>query len=575
MKPLRSPRLVTAVVVAVALLLPGSAASASTSSTASGAAAAPDPTPVEVRPLANVEADWEVPTARLGGLLFFVGRTDATGTELWVTDGTPAGTKMVRDLAPGAGSSYPYALTAFKGRLYFTATTVAAGNEWWSTDGTASGTAQYADIRPGPASSTPEHPVVAGEHLFFAADDAQHGRELWVLDGQPGGARIRSDIVAGQGSSSPQQLTALGNRVVYRAWDAQNVLRPWVSSGAEFGAQALDAPGLSIQPGDFVRLGEQVLFSAATVADGRELWVTAGVPGDARLLRDIRAGQSSSDPARLTPFGDTVVFEASGSAAAGTELWSTDGTAQGTRQVADVRPGPNGAQIRDLTVVGPRVFFLADDGVHGREWWTTRGSAASTRLVVDAYVGPADGVDSGTSFGPVAGRLLYGGYGIDGAEPWVTDGTARGTRQVTDLVPGTASSYPFVLGLAGKRVVFGTYGDRLAGRLFTWAEAPGSSTRVKARSRYTAKEARDRAIVLRVKVTDGLGARVRGGKVRILSKGKVLGSARVRRGTAQVRIRVRLAPGRRYTVVGRWTGNRTVWGSTSAKVRFRVAGAER
>jgi ELWxxDGT repeat protein len=49
------------------------------------------------------------------------------GQELWTSDGTAAGTMMVKDINPGAGGSSPGAMTNFNGTLYFSAND---GTQW-------------------------------------------------------------------------------------------------------------------------------------------------------------------------------------------------------------------------------------------------------------------------------------------------------------------------------------------------------------------------------------------------------------------------------------------------------------
>jgi ELWxxDGT repeat protein len=120
------------------------------------------------------------PTA-VGGVLYFVAFDPDHGTELWRTDGTRAGSRIVVDIAPGPGSSLPAGLTAAGGLLYFTANDGEHGRELWVTDGTATGTRMVGDIAAGPASSSPTNLTVAGDHLFFSADDGFAGRELWLL----------------------------------------------------------------------------------------------------------------------------------------------------------------------------------------------------------------------------------------------------------------------------------------------------------------------------------------------------------------------------------------------------------
>src|SRR6185295_10658417 len=50
-----------------------------------------------------------------GGTLFFTASDAATGNELWKSDGTAAGTMLVKDINPGAASSGPASLTDVNG----------------------------------------------------------------------------------------------------------------------------------------------------------------------------------------------------------------------------------------------------------------------------------------------------------------------------------------------------------------------------------------------------------------------------------------------------------------------------
>ncbi len=73
--------------------------------------------------------------------------TPAFGREIYITDGTTAGTRMIRDIEPGATSSFPATFVEMNGIIYFTAITVNSGSELWRTDGTEFGTYQVAEIR--------------------------------------------------------------------------------------------------------------------------------------------------------------------------------------------------------------------------------------------------------------------------------------------------------------------------------------------------------------------------------------------------------------------------------------------
>jgi ELWxxDGT repeat protein len=91
----------------------------------------------------------------------------------------------VKDILPGALGSYPRNLVAWNSRLYFSAHDVAHGMELWTSDGTAAGTRLVHDVSPGPSWSTPRELTVANGSLYFSAHDGEHGRELWELPDQP------------------------------------------------------------------------------------------------------------------------------------------------------------------------------------------------------------------------------------------------------------------------------------------------------------------------------------------------------------------------------------------------------
>lgn len=72
------------------------------------------------------------------------------GAELWKSDGTQAGTVLVKDIRPGPGGSNPEGLVNVNGVLFFRANDGVNGYELWKSDGTKTGTVLVRDIRPGP-----------------------------------------------------------------------------------------------------------------------------------------------------------------------------------------------------------------------------------------------------------------------------------------------------------------------------------------------------------------------------------------------------------------------------------------
>ncbi|NTX01397.1 ELWxxDGT repeat protein [Myxococcus sp. CA040A] len=123
----------------------------------------------------------------MGGRVYFSANDGQTGRELWTSDGTVAGTFLVKDLEPGPGGASPRELKAIEGTLFFSAETSGNGREVWLSDGTAKGTRRLHDIAPGGASSAPRSFVRSGWDVFFVADDGTTGPELWALRFRPHG----------------------------------------------------------------------------------------------------------------------------------------------------------------------------------------------------------------------------------------------------------------------------------------------------------------------------------------------------------------------------------------------------
>jgi ELWxxDGT repeat protein len=88
--------------------------------------------------------------------VLFTAEDATSGAELWISDGTEAGTLRVKDIRPGTQGGTPQFITPLgDGRAVFRANEGTAGIELWITDGTEAGTVRLKDIRPGATGSLP------------------------------------------------------------------------------------------------------------------------------------------------------------------------------------------------------------------------------------------------------------------------------------------------------------------------------------------------------------------------------------------------------------------------------------
>jgi ELWxxDGT repeat protein len=269
----------------------------------------------------------------VNGTLFFIANDGTTGNELWKSDGTAAGTVLVKDINPGPEGSRSVFLTDVNGTLFFNANDGANGYELWKSDGTEAGTVLVKDIWPGavgpiPASSVPANLTDVNGTLYFQCNDGSHGDELWKSDGTEAGTVLIKDINLGMiglapAGSYPENLTDVNGTLFFIATDG---------------------------------------------ATGNELWKSDGTEAGTVLIKDIHPGAIGSYPSLLTNVNGTLSFSAV-DGANGYELWESDGTAAGTVLVKDINPGAIGSFPDKLTNVNGTLFFSATDGTTGNELW--------------------------------------------------------------------------------------------------------------------------------------------------------------------------------------------------------------
>lgn len=351
----------------------------------------------------------------IGGKSVFVGSTAATGDELWVTDGTARGTRLLKDLCPGPCSAVSYARFGRCGAFLCFSENSPSGRALWRTDGTAEGTQR---VRAG-------LDVLISPHNWFERDgtalfraSAREGEwQLWRTDGSPEGTR---------------QVTSCEKA----------------------------APKCTRGVGNVASFGNALLLAADEPGAGMELAVFRD--GVLSRIKDIAAGARPSKPSQFRTVGETVYFTAN-DGLHGEELWRTDGTADGTRQVADLRPGKEGSSPGSFVVLASgRMIFTAADGLpredgHGRQLWVLESKGPRMLQAIGTGMAPKF-----PEHLTLLGEDVFFAVddGVTGKELWKSDGSHEGTVRVSDLCKGHCGAYPRGLVSSSEALFFTAEDER-------------------------------------------------------------------------------------------------------------------
>lgn len=262
---------------------------------------------------------------------FFAAKDATHGEELWVTDGTVSGTKMVKDINPGTAGSDISWMDRFNDKVVFAANDGTNGSELWISDGTASGTFMVKNIHEFDSSEPRGFTQVNETQFIFGAKDFESqnynvaGEQwwLWVSDG-----------------------TETGTKLIYEC-------------STKFPGQDNATPSTP-----YCRVGRKVFFKADNkdVTVGEELWITDGTTVGTKFIKDINTeaiatGTANSAIDNMTNFYNEKLFFKAFSIESSNEPWTSDGTAEGTYQIYDSNPTfeangfPRGGGASDMSVI--------------------------------------------------------------------------------------------------------------------------------------------------------------------------------------------------------------------------------
>ncbi|MBX3412277.1 MAG: hypothetical protein KF708_06125 [Pirellulales bacterium] len=387
--------------------------------------------------LAPVQFDQVLDIETVGDQFYFSaayesqqGAPGTVGVELWVSDGTTAGTRLVKDIRPGPANSSPQQLTNVNGTLFFIARTDEHGLELWKSDGTTSGTVLVKDISSGPNSSAPSDLSNVNGMLYFRTQLEGNTTTIHRSDGTEAGTVLLAVIPKLSPSSEVVSggFTEVNGLAFFRGDDGTNGMELWKSDGTPGGTSIVKNIGPGINRGvnnHGINVGGTLFFTADD-GTGFRLWMSDGTPAGT-----VKLGTTS--PHDLTNLNGLLYFGAF-EAGLGNELWKSDGTQAGTVLVGDITPGSSSSAPDGLTTIGNTLYLKAEN----RLWWSDGSPAGTNRISNNVQPTFNTLAADETPFVGANGLVFFPGR-PPGSLPnvptvlWKTDGTNAGTAPVSQI----------------------------------------------------------------------------------------------------------------------------------------------
>lgn len=355
------------------------------------------------------------------GRLLFPGHSADNGFELWITDGTTAGTQLLKDINPGSTTSFgaPFPVFQgfdFNGKAYFLANDGTNGPQLWTSDGTVGGTQQFATINP--ASAT------GGITMLWSKN-----ADRFVVTSNTG-------LVGSDGTTAGTSVVHAGNYAMAHI------------------------PGLNYHTAD----NGWMYFSALEDSDWK-LYRTHGTQASTQLvLEDIVPNQGYPYMTELN--GMLYAFWINGDQ--NTQLLRIDPLSQEATVVKTFLPGSQSSMngitnFYGFRTDGQHIYFMGREGEHARQYWKSNGTEAGTVMVHEFLPNIVNG-------GPDAATgnmIVYDGHFVFsandaavGTELWAM-GAAVGIVDHTDQRATVAIWSP----MAGSLALSATEGELRAVRL--------------------------------------------------------------------------------------------------------------
>ncbi|MFZ6009314.1 MAG: T9SS type A sorting domain-containing protein [Bacteroidota bacterium] len=295
-----------------------------------------------------------------------------TAGDLFATDGTSAGTYLVKRLAGGTifNSPIPHYfadLQSHDGSLYFVhANFSQERGAIFRSDGTANGTIRL---------TSNDHDVRSflfyGDNIFFT---------YWNSEGNIIAAMLHIASRAVLDLGPFEELIKIFSGKIY------GLPTPYPDDGRLFVSTGTAISTFSIKSFHQARIesftvGQSQFFF---VLNGSELWRSKGTPLSTHMIKNFDGRIES-----LYIHNDILYFRGF-DLEHGHELWRSDGTSDGTYRLLDLEPGPHSSEPHSFIEYNGSLLFSGITHEHGRSLWKLNIPAANPQMSIQSFPNPAD-----------------------------------------------------------------------------------------------------------------------------------------------------------------------------------------
>jgi ELWxxDGT repeat protein len=327
----------------------------------------------------------------INNVLLFQANDGTHGSELWKTDGTNAGTSLVKDINPGKNSLQITTFNSLNNKFIFCGKDSATmGVKIWQTDGTS--TSLIKTILPGSMnayisaialSKFKTQLIFALTGFTFNIPQVTPVNQLYSTDGTNAGTKLIYDFQSANIATAFGILTpTIGSKFYLTTYSNQGGIL-WGSNGTAAGTKITKSIANSLVQNsghipliltDFLEttrdsvsvknFNGKFFMIVDDSVHGYEPWITDGTTNGTKLVKDLYLNKGSSislDTFTFIYSKQGLYFTANDNKT-GNELWLSDGTPANTTEVADINPGKKGSNPAFVGIFNNHLLINANNG---------------------------------------------------------------------------------------------------------------------------------------------------------------------------------------------------------------------